>query len=85
MRASIYHHMSGGQELHTRLEWAKNDLINARKVAAEGAKTLKLVERAREAVRAEANKLRKESIMAEAKLKGAEQENSQLKKETKEL
>lgn len=39
----------------------------------------------REAIRVETNKLRKEAGIAEAKLTGVEQENSQLKKEMEEL
>ena len=71
--------------MHARLERVKTDLVAAQKVAMEGAEALKLAEREREAICAEVDKLKKEGEAVEVKLKGAEQENSQLKKEVKEL
>ncbi|KAL6314838.1 hypothetical protein AAG906_029053 [Vitis piasezkii] len=51
----------------------------------EGIEALKLVEGERKAIRAEAERLKKEGGVVEAKIKGVEQENSQLKKEMEEL
>lgn len=85
MRAFISHRMSEGEELHARLERAKNNLIAAQKAAVEGAEALQLAEGEREAIRAKADKLRKKGGVAKTKLKRAKQENSQLKKEMEEL
>lgn len=71
MRAFISHRMSGGEELRTRLERAKNNLVVAQKLAAEGVEALKLAEGERKMIHAEADKLRKNSGVAETKLKRA--------------
>lgn len=76
MRAFISYRMSDSEKLRTRLERAENDLIAIQKATAEGAEALKLAEGDREPIHAEADKLRKESEIAETKLKGVEQENS---------
>lgn len=81
----ISHRMSNGKELCAKLEWADNDLAIAQKVVAEGAEALKLAEGKKEMIDTEADKLRKEGKVLEAKLKKVEQENVELKKEMKEL
>lgn len=85
MRAFISHRMSEGEELHARLERAKNNLVAAQKATAEGAEALQLAEGERKVIRAEADKLRKKGGVAKTKLKRAKQENSQLKKDMEEL
>ncbi|RVW64612.1 hypothetical protein CK203_048494 [Vitis vinifera] len=52
---------------------------------AEGTEALKLAEGEREAIHVEAERLKKEDGVVEAKIKWAKQENSQLKKEMEEL
>lgn len=76
MRVFISYRMSDSEKLRTRLERAENDLIAIQKATTEGAEALKLAEGDREPIHAEADKLRKESEIAETKLKGVEQENS---------
>ena len=85
MRAFISHHMSGHEELRTKLERVESDLTAVQKVAVEGADALKLADGEKEAIRAEADKLRNEGRTTEAKFKDAEWENVQLKKEMEEL
>lgn len=58
MRTFISHRMSGGEELHTRLERTENDLATTQKTAAERVEALKLVEGEKEAIRVEADKLK---------------------------
>lgn len=58
MRTFISHRMSGGEELHTRLERTENDLAATQKTVAERVEALKLAEGEREAIRAEADKLK---------------------------
>ena len=77
--------MSGHEELRTKLERVESDLTAVQKVAVEGADALKLADGEKEAIRAEADKLRNEGRTTEAKFKDAEWENVQLKKEMEEL
>ena len=77
--------MSGCEELRTKLERVESDLTAVQKVVVEGAKALKLADGEKEAIRAEADKLRNEGRTIEAKFKEAEWENVQLKKEMEEL
>lgn len=63
----------------------ESDLATTQKTPADGAKALKLVEGEKEAIQAESEWLRKEGKVVEAKCKGVEQENVQLKKEIEEL
>lgn len=72
MRVFMSYRMSDSEKLRTRLERAENDLIAIQKATAEGVEALKLVEGDREPIRAEADKLKKEGEIAEAKLKGVE-------------
>ncbi|KAL6319831.1 hypothetical protein AAG906_036896 [Vitis piasezkii] len=67
----VSHRLGGGEELRARLERVKTDLVAAQKE--------------RETICVEVDKLKKEGEAVEVKLKGAEQENSQLKKEKNEL
>ena len=85
MRTFISHRMSGCEELHTKLERVESDLTVVQKVAVEGAEALKLADGEKEAIRAEADKLRNKGRTTEAKFKEAEWENVQLKKEMEEL
>ena len=68
-----------------KLERVESDLVAAQKAAVKGAEVLKLAEGKKETVHAEANKLREEGIIVEAKLKEAEQENAQLNKKMEKL
>ena len=72
MRAFVSHRLGGGEELRARLERVETDLATAQKVAIEEAEALKFVEGEREVIHAEADKLKKEGEIVEAKLKGAE-------------
>lgn len=85
MQAFIFHRLGGGEELCSRLKWVETNLDVAQKAAAKRGDALKLAEGDRDVFRAEANKLKKEGEAAEAKLKGVEQKNSQLKREVEEL
>ena len=85
MRNFISHHMSGSEELCAKLERVESDLAAAQKAAAEEAKALKLAEGEKEAIHAEADKLREERRTTKAKFKEAKGENSQLKKEMEKL
>ena len=67
------------------MERVESDLTAVQKVVVEGAKALKLADGEKEAIRAEADKLRNEGRTIEAKFKEAEWENVQLKKEMEEL
>lgn len=85
MQAFIFHHLGGGEELCSRLKWVETNLDVAQKAVAKRVDALKLAEGVRDAFWAEADKLNKEGETAKAKLKGAEQKNSQLKREVEEL
>ena len=74
MRAFICHRISSGEELHAKLEWVESDLTAAQKAAVEGAEALKLAEGEKEVIRIKVDKLRKESKIAEVKLKEAKHE-----------
>lgn len=85
MQAFIFHCLGGGEELCSRLKWVETNLDVAQKAAAKRVDALKLAEGERDAFRAETDKLKKEGEAEKAKLKGAEQKNSQLKREIEEL
>lgn len=63
----------------------ESDLVAAQKVVADGVEALKTVEEENEAARAEAERLRGEGEVAEAKHQEAKQENALLKNEIEEL
>ena len=85
MRAFISHHLGGIEEMCSKLERVEMDLTATQKAVADGTEILKLAERDKGAIRAEADRLKEEREAMEAKYKEAEQENSQLKKEMDEL
>ena len=80
MRAFISHHLGGIEEMCSKLERVEMDLTATQKAVADGTEILKLAERDKGAIRAEADRLKEEREAMEA-----EQENSQLKKEMDEL
>lgn len=59
MKTFITHRIDGEEELRVRLEQSETDLVAARKVAAEKAKTLKKSEEEREALRIQLEGARK--------------------------
>lgn len=85
MKTFITHRMSGREELRAKLERVESDLAATQKTAADGAEALKLVDGEKETIRDESEWLRNEGKTVEAKCKGVEQENVQLKKEIEEL
>lgn len=52
--------MGGSEELHAKLEWAKNDLAAAQKAAADGVELLRKANEERETTNVEARRLREE-------------------------
>ena len=80
MRAFISHHLGGIEEMCSKLERVEMDLTATQKAVADETEILKLAERDKGAIRAEADRLKEEREAMEA-----EQENSQLKKEMDEL
>ena len=58
MQAFISHHPGDIEESRAKLERVEADLVAAQKVVADGAKTLKLVEGEKRAIRAEADRLK---------------------------
>lgn len=89
MRAFISHRLGSSKEMRARLKRVETDLVATQKAVAKGAEALKLTEgegeRERRTIRAEADKLKETKKATEAKFKGAEQENSQLRREVEEL
>ena len=85
MRAFISQHPGDIEKLCTRLEKVEAKLTAARKAVADGTEQLGRVEGEKEAIRAEANILKKEKQALEGQVNEAGQENLQLKKETDEL
>ena len=85
MRAFISYHPGDIEEMRSKLERVEADLAAAQKVVADGAEMLKLDEGEKGVIRVEADQLKEEKEVLEAKYKGAEQENSQLKNEMDEL
>ena len=81
----ISHHPGDIEELHGKLEWVETNLAVAQKAVANGAETLKLVEGEKGTIWAEVDWLKEKGEAMEAKYKGTEQENSQLKREVDEL
>lgn len=75
MRAFISHRLDSTEELRVKLEQVEADLAAAQKAVADGAETLKLVERENGAIHAKADRLKEKEETMEAKFKGAEQEN----------
>ena len=58
MRAFISHHLGDIEVLRAKLGRVEADLVAAQKAVADGAKTLKLVEKEKRAIRAEADRLK---------------------------
>lgn len=85
MRAFISHRLDGSEELRVKLERVEADLAAAQKAVADGAEALKLVEKENGAIHAKADRLKEKEKAMEAKFKGAEQENSQLRRGVEEL
>ena len=85
MRAYISQHPGGVDELRTQLEKVEAQLASARKAVSDGAERLCQVEGEREAIRAEADSLRKEKEALEGQVNEVGQENLQLKREMEEL
>ncbi|RVW53136.1 hypothetical protein CK203_080644 [Vitis vinifera] len=81
MQAFISHRLGGREELCAKLERVKVDLVAAQKAVVDRTETLKLVEGGKGMIYSEAERLKEKGEAMKAKYKGAEQENSQLKKE----
>lgn len=58
IKAFVYHCMGDEEELHLRLEQFEANLVAARKVAVENAKTLKRSEMEKEALRSELERVK---------------------------
>ena len=71
--------------MRVKLEQVEADLATTQKVIMDGTEMLKLAEGEKEAIRAEADQLKEKGEAMEAKYKGAQQENSQLRREVDEL
>lgn len=85
MRSFISHCLGGSEDLRSILKRLEADLTTAQKAIADGVEALKKAKEEMEAFQIEAEKLRKESKVVEAKLKEVEQENSQSNNEVDEL
>ena len=85
MSAYISQHPGGVDELRAQLEKVEAELASVRKAVSDGAEQLCQVEGEREAIRAEADSLRKEKEALEGQVNEAGQENLQLKREMEEL
>ena len=81
MQAFISHLLGGREELYAKLEPVKVDLVAAQKAVVDRTETLKLVEGGKGTICSEAERLKEKGEAMKAKYKGAEQENSQLRKE----
>lgn len=83
MQAFISHRLGDREELCAKLEQVKADLAAAQKAVADRAETLKLVEGEKGTICAEVDWLKEKGEAMEAKYKGAEQKNSQLRREVR--
>ena len=85
IRAFIFHHSSGVEELRSRLEKVEGELAAAQKAVTDGAEQLSRAEEEKGVIQAEADMLKKEKEALADQVNRVKQENLQLKREMDEL